>query len=85
MPIYQLQASGCRFVPGRDFGGVSTALAVRAEETDTDGWLRLQVTFQDARHAEWALWQLATNAEALAPQWLRAALSSDARTCRVPR
>jgi hypothetical protein len=32
------------------------------------------VTFQDARHAEWALWQLAMNAEALAPPWLRTAL-----------
>ena len=41
---------------------------------DADGWLRLEVTFQDSRHAEWALWQLATDAEALAPQWLRTAL-----------
>lgn len=53
---------------------VETALTVRAEEADTDGWLRLEVTFQDPRHAEWALWQLATNAEALAPQWLRTSL-----------
>jgi predicted DNA-binding transcriptional regulator YafY len=53
---------------------VGTALAVRTEEADADGWLRLEVTFQDRRHAEWALWQLATNAEALAPLWLRAAL-----------
>ncbi|MFI8876731.1 helix-turn-helix transcriptional regulator [Streptomyces sp. NPDC055243] len=64
---------------------VGTALAVLAEEAedagaeeaegaDTDGWLRLEVTFQDARHAEWALWQLATQAEVLAPQWLRTAL-----------
>ncbi|MGW7278552.1 helix-turn-helix transcriptional regulator [Streptomyces sp. NPDC054844] len=53
---------------------VSTALAVRAEEPDADGWLRLEVTYQDARHAEWALWQLTTDAEALTPQWLRASL-----------
>jgi predicted DNA-binding transcriptional regulator YafY len=53
---------------------VRTALAVRDEEPDTDGWLRLEVTFGEAEHAEWALWQLATNAEVLAPQWLRAAL-----------
>jgi predicted DNA-binding transcriptional regulator YafY len=53
---------------------VGTALAVLAEETDPDGWLRLEVTFQDSRHAEWALWQLATNAEALTPQWLRTSL-----------
>ncbi|MEV4235214.1 WYL domain-containing protein [Nocardia sp. NPDC049737] len=57
---------------------VETALTVRAEEADTDGWLRLEVTFQDPRHAEWALWQLATNAEALAPQWLRTALRNRA-------
>ncbi|RSM44765.1 DNA-binding transcriptional regulator [Actinoplanes sp. ATCC 53533] len=53
---------------------VRTALAVRSEEADADGWLRLEVTFQDPRHAERALWQLATNAEALAPPWLRTAL-----------
>ncbi|MDH2426027.1 WYL domain-containing protein [Sphaerisporangium sp. TRM90804] len=53
---------------------VGTALAVLAEEAGPDGRLRLEVTFQDARHAEWALWQLATNAEALAPQWLRDSL-----------
>ncbi|MEU3743083.1 WYL domain-containing protein [Streptomyces sp. NPDC032198] len=53
---------------------LDTALAVRAEEPDADGWLRLEVTFQDARHAEWALWQLSTDAEALTPQSLRTAL-----------
>ena len=52
---------------------LGTALAVLAEETD-DGWLRMEITVQDARHAEWALWQLSTSAEALEPQWLRAAL-----------
>lgn len=53
---------------------VGTALAVRAEEPDPDGRLRLEATFQDLRHAEWALWQLATDAEALAPAALRARL-----------
>jgi predicted DNA-binding transcriptional regulator YafY len=57
---------------------VGTALAVLAEEPDADGWLRMEVTFQDPRHAEWALWQLSTNAEALAPQWLRTALRNRA-------
>jgi predicted DNA-binding transcriptional regulator YafY len=56
----------------------STALAVRAEEADADGWLSLEVTFQDPRHAEWALWQLATNAEAVTPQWLRTSLRNRA-------
>lgn len=53
---------------------MGTAPAVLAEEADADGRLRLEVTFQYSRHAEWALWQLATDAEALAPQWLRTAL-----------
>ncbi|GAA4930143.1 putative DNA-binding transcriptional regulator YafY [Nonomuraea thailandensis] len=63
-----------RLNPVRREDLVGTALAVLAEETGPDGWLRLEVTFQDARHAEWALWQLSTNAEALAPQWLRDSL-----------
>jgi predicted DNA-binding transcriptional regulator YafY len=57
---------------------VGTAVAVRAEAPDADGWLRMEVTFQDSRHAEWALWRLATNAEALAPQWLRISLRNRA-------
>lgn len=57
---------------------VGTALAVLAEEPEPDGWLRLEVTFQDARHAEWALWQLSTSAEALSPDWLRTALRNRA-------
>ncbi|WP_440073430.1 helix-turn-helix transcriptional regulator [Streptosporangium sp. OZ121] len=63
-----------RVDPARREDLVGTALAVHAEEADPDGRLRLEVTFQDPRHAEWALWQLATNAEALAPQWLRDSL-----------
>ncbi len=63
-----------RLHPARREDLVGTALTVRSEETDEDGWLRLDVTFQDARHAEWALWQLGTGAEALTPPWLRAAL-----------
>lgn len=50
------------------------AEAVRAEEPDPDGWLRLDVTFQDLWHAEWAMWQLGTGAEALGPQELRTSL-----------
>ncbi|SDK78933.1 Predicted DNA-binding transcriptional regulator YafY, contains an HTH and WYL domains [Nonomuraea maritima] len=63
-----------RVDPGRREELVGTAVAVHSEETDADGRLRLQVSFQDARHAEWALWQLSTGAEALAPQWLRTSL-----------
>ncbi|MGW4848436.1 helix-turn-helix transcriptional regulator [Nocardia brasiliensis] len=63
-----------RVHPSRRAELVGTALAVHAETTDADDWSRLEVTFQDARHAEWALWQSATNAEVLAPQWLRTVL-----------
>ncbi|MGA4837568.1 helix-turn-helix transcriptional regulator [Streptomyces sp. G45] len=63
-----------RVDPARREELVTSALAVRAEEPDADGWPCLEVTYQDARHAEWALWQLATDAEALAPRWLRASL-----------
>ncbi len=63
-----------RTAPERREDLAGTALAVRAEEADADGWLRLELTFQDARHAEWAVWQLAADAEVLEPQWLRACL-----------
>ena len=53
---------------------LATALAVLAEAVDADGWLRMDVTFQDTRHAEWALWQLGLDAEALTPESLRSAL-----------
>ncbi|GAA3213416.1 helix-turn-helix transcriptional regulator [Actinocorallia longicatena] len=59
---------------------VGTALAVLAEEADPGGRLRLEVTFQDPRHARWALWQLAAGAEALSPQWLRDTLHDRATT-----
>ncbi len=67
-----------RVDPARREELVGTALAVRAddaaEDADADGRLRLEVAFQDARHAEWALWQLGADAEALAPPWLRISL-----------
>ncbi|MFE5487002.1 helix-turn-helix transcriptional regulator [Streptomyces sp. NPDC056527] len=63
-----------RVNPARREELLDTALAVRAEEPEADGRLRLELTFQDSRHAEWALWQLGTDVEALAPQSLRTAL-----------
>ncbi|MFK4069463.1 helix-turn-helix transcriptional regulator [Streptomyces sp. NPDC029674] len=63
-----------RVNPARREDLVDTALAVRTKEPGPDGWPRLKVTYQDSRHAEWALWQLGTDAEALAPQSLRTSL-----------
>ncbi|WP_181774950.1 helix-turn-helix transcriptional regulator [Amycolatopsis pittospori] len=67
-----------RVNPARREELAGTALAILAEETDADGRLRLEASFQDSRHAEWALWQLATNAEVLSPQWLRTSLRNRA-------
>lgn len=53
---------------------VGTALTVAGEQADADGWLRVEATFQDPQHAEWAVWQLGVDAEALSPPWLRTAL-----------
>ncbi|MFL1380448.1 helix-turn-helix transcriptional regulator [Nocardiopsis protaetiae] len=70
-----------RVTPERREELAGTALDVReagevreVEGADADGRLRLEVTFQDPRHAEWALWQLAADAEVLAPEWLRTRL-----------
>lgn len=63
-----------RVDPSRREELLGTALAVRSERADPAGRLRLEVTFQDWRHAEWALWQLAASAEVLAPDRLRTAL-----------
>ena len=63
-----------RVYPARREDLVSAAVAVRVEEPDPGGWLRLEVTFQDSRHAEWALWQLGTDVEVVAPESLRTIL-----------
>ncbi len=76
-----------RVKPSQRDALVSTALTIGAEHIDADGWLRLDVTFQDSEHAEWALWRLATNAEALTPPSLRTALRNRATaiaTCYAP-
>ncbi|MGA5117790.1 hypothetical protein [Streptomyces pseudogriseolus] len=35
--------------------------------------------FQDPRHPEWALWEGASGAEVLEPEWLRAGLAERPR------
>lgn len=56
--------------PTRQEDLASTALAVRVEGRDSDHRLRVEVTWQDAEHAEFALWRLSTDAETLSPRWL---------------
>jgi len=50
------------------------ALAVRTGGPETGERVRVEVTFQDMQHAEWALWQLAEDVEVVAPSSLRARL-----------
>lgn len=64
--------------PARRDEIVTTALAVLAEMPSAEGWLWMEATFQDLRHAVWALWQLDTDAEALAPEALCSALQERA-------
>lgn len=59
---------------------LNAARSVRAREPEEDGWVRLEVTFEDLRHAVWAIWQLDTDAEVLAPEPLREALRARATT-----
>ncbi|MDZ5077110.1 helix-turn-helix transcriptional regulator [Nesterenkonia sp. HG001] len=67
-----------RVRPGRREELIDTVLAVRAEQHASGDWAHLEVIFQDLRHAEWALWQLGLDAEALAPATLRDALGERA-------
>lgn len=53
---------------------LDAARAVRAREPESDDWVRLDVTFEDLRHTVWAVWQLGTDAEVLAPEAARSAL-----------
>ncbi|WP_353952468.1 WYL domain-containing protein [Knoellia sp. S7-12] len=69
-----------RIDPRRREELVGTALAVLAEDEEPDSWLRMEVTFQDSRHAIWALWLLGASAQAVAPQWLRTSLRDRATT-----
>lgn len=69
-----------RVAPARRDELLNTARAMRAEEPEADGWVRLDLTFEDLRHAVWAIWQLDTAADVLAPESLRAALRDRATT-----
>ncbi|GAA2669354.1 MULTISPECIES: YafY family protein [Actinosynnema] len=60
-----------RVSPSRREELAGTALAVRATTSDAHPRPHLEVVYQDRRHAEWALWQLAEDAEVVSPPWLR--------------
>lgn len=68
-----------RVAPARRDELLNTARALRAEEPEADGWVRLDVTFEDLRHAVWAVWQVGTDAQVIAPDALREAISERAR------
>ncbi|MBX9639455.1 MAG: WYL domain-containing protein [Mycobacteriaceae bacterium] len=58
---------------------LNSARALRTETPEPGGWVRLDVTFDDLRHAVWAIWQLGVDARAIAPDALREAISERAR------
>ena len=58
----------------RSIASTSSDPPRRAEGPDPEGRPCLEVTFQDALHAEWALWQLGADAEAVTPPSVRNAL-----------
>ena len=67
-----------RLDPARRNELLDTVRAVRAESLEPDGWVRLEVNFEDLRHAVWAIWQLGTAAVVIAPDSLRDALKARA-------
>lgn len=60
--------------PSRRDDLLDTCIAACAEDAMPDGWRRLDLVYQDLWHAEWALWQLGADVEALKPSELRGAL-----------
>lgn len=69
-----------RVSPDRRDVLLDAARAVRSEDPEPGGWVRVHVAFEDLRHAVWAIWQLGTDAEVLAPEALRDALRRRAET-----
>lgn len=69
-----------RIEPARRDDLLATVRAVLAEMPEPDGWIRLEATFEDLRHAEWAIWQLDTATEVLSPEKLRTSLRERAET-----
>lgn len=69
-----------RVVPHRREEIVRTALDVRHESAEADGWLRLTAVFQDLRHATWAVWQLDIDAVVVSPGSLRQNLKERAES-----
>lgn len=63
-----------RIDPTRRGDLLTNARAVLAETLEPDGWIRLEVTFEDLRHAMWAIWQLDTAAEVISPEELRTSI-----------
>lgn len=53
---------------------LDTTRGLLAEAAEVDGWVRLEVSFEDLRHALWATWRLGVDVDVAAPAELRSAL-----------
>ncbi|GAB3111979.1 YafY family protein [Janibacter alkaliphilus] len=69
----QLVGSAVALVAERPDGGDRIG-SPRDDHEQSPGWTTLELTFQDERHADWALWRLGDEAEVLLPEALRARL-----------
>lgn len=62
---------------------IELAHSVEKEELLAEGLLRIELTFHDRRHANWATWRLADHLEVVSPQWLRDDLRNRAQAIAV--
>ncbi len=72
---HSLLTAHVRVAPSRREELLDSARAARSVTVEPSGWAVLEVAFDDMRHAVWAIWQLDTDADVLAPDDLRRELA----------
>lgn len=77
---HALLTAQVRVAPSRREELLNTARSARTLQIEPEGWAVLEVSFDDLRHAIWAIWQLDTDAEVLVPDDLRRELGRRAES-----